>query len=508
MLSILIGRGTWPDVFLTGISNQITQTEGAAGTSYWGSDAYPVYDPGFDMPDGSGPAVVNDPMYGVFMAAAINNPAWIIHTYTGHDTTDVIWDNPGYNGSSFDPNKPAHAQVDQSLYDLFKTRGLDAASCAAFLLACGAADATTMSGTPPDGWTPSSTQAIELSLSLKRDGRLYDNKSWWDKYGHQVLGMAAMYFGFVSFVTPIGWAALVFGVASMAAMAGDAVLSFTEGDWVAGLTTLGLLIIVPLVVGKVIRWVSLPVGAAQGLTEAQLARVFAGEIVEDSFGNRFVLLGNKVTAFTKDEWALLETSGVLSRDGTWIVLSGGKVLTLSDDEWCLLQTGGVVTRDGMTFRLIVKGPITQAEYDAYLADLNTRPANYGSPDARQYQIDQLGPTEYEIGTPKGSIWADNIHYDPTTGAVIADAKFVDKPGASFYEGTDSLPAKIRPRIWQRSFDNEIERYAAAILDPNNPITRLDIITSTPAAQANISARILYLENLWGIYFPFTVTYVV
>jgi len=121
----------------------------------------------------------------------------------------------------------------------------------------------------------------------------------------------------------------------------------------------------------------------------------------------------------------------------------------------------------------------------------------------QWRRFRAGPTEYQVTTSKGTVWADGLRYDPSTGGVVADAKFVDDPGQSMYEGTDNASPEVREMMWGK-FDNEIKQYAAAINDPNNPITRLEIITSTPAAQANIKARIEHLQELNGVEFPFTV----
>jgi hypothetical protein len=148
---------------------------------------------------------------------------------------------------------------------------------------------------------------------------------------------------------------------------------------------------------------------------------------------------------------------------------------------------------------------TQAEFDTYVAGLPSRSPSYGSPGAREYQQAKAGAPERLLTTPEGTVWADGLQYDPDRGGVIAEAKFVDNPGASVYEGTANPPPFVTEQIWA-DFDNEIWKYCATINDPNSPITYLKVITSTPAARDNLARRIAMLQTTWNIQFPYSVIY--
>lgn len=129
---------------------------------------------------------------------------------------------------------------------------------------------------------------------------------------------------------------------------------------------------------------------------------------------------------------------------------------------------------------------TQQEFDDWVDTLPSRDANYGSPGAQGFQTTHAGPDEVRISGEGQTVWADGVRYDPATGGVAVEVKFVDNPGgSSIYEGT--APPFILDDAMDK-FDNEIARYAAAIRDPATPLTQLDLITSTPAAQQFLAAR--------------------
>ena len=278
----------------------------------------------------------------------------------------------------------------------------------------------------------------------QRDERVWQQKPWWIKYKHELLSGLAMIVGMAAmFIPGPGWVAGGLLLASVAVDVVNISMYVQEGDITNAVLT-GVFII-PVFIGGVIRLVQLTADAVRALRA-----------------------GEAITMFGRD-----------------VRLGHGQLIWSAP----------------------AKAPITQAEFNAYKATLLTRGANYGkTAGARQYQNTQLGPTEYKLITPKGEVWADEIHYDPTTGGVIADAKFVEKPGQAFYEGTDNMPAVLREKIWEENFDGEVKKYGSAILDPDIPLTQLEIVTSTPAAQANIIARIEHLQQLWGVEFPFTVIY--
>jgi hypothetical protein len=82
------------------------------------------------------------------------------------------------------------------------------------------------------------------------------------------------------------------------------------------------------------------------------------------------------------------------------------------------------------------------------------------------------------------IWADGLHVD-ADAVVAAEAKFVSRPGRSLYEG--DLPPALAEELLV-PFDSEMRRYGAVIRDPNNPVSRLRLIASTPQAAEFLGAR--------------------
>ena len=89
---------------------------------------------------------------------------------------------------------------------------------------------------------------------------------------------------------------------------------------------------------------------------------------------------------------------------------------------------------------------TQAEFDAYVAGLPSRSPSHGSPAARAYRQAKAGAPERLLTTPEGTVWADGLLYDPARGGIIAEAKFVDSPGVSVYEGTANPPPFVTEQI--------------------------------------------------------------
>jgi hypothetical protein len=146
---------------------------------------------------------------------------------------------------------------------------------------------------------------------------------------------------------------------------------------------------------------------------------------------------------------------------------------------------------------------SKVDYDQFIQPLPTRPAKYGKPGALEYQHRISGTLEYKIPVHEGSIWADGLRFDPAYGGVVVEAKFVEKPGASFYEGTSKTPPALLDDMW-RGFDREIKRYGSAISDPGNPLVFLEVTTSTLDAQNNIAQRIVMLKHQLDMSFPFTV----
>ena len=139
---------------------------------------------------------------------------------------------------------------------------------------------------------------------------------------------------------------------------------------------------------------------------------------------------------------------------------------------------------------------TLAEFERYRDSFSRRDPRYGSAEARAFQIEHAGPQEIKIGAEGDEIWADGLSYDPASGGVAVEAKFVEQPGgSSIHEGT--APAFLADGAL-RKIDAEVRRYVAAISDPSTPLTRLEVVVSTPAAREFLGARIgALIEDLRG-----------
>jgi len=80
--------------------------------------------------------------------------------------------------------------------------------------------------------------------------------------------------------------------------------------------------------------------------------------------------------------------------------------------------------------------------------------------------------------------ADGVALDPDT-AVALEARFAGNPLASPYTGTSSQFGMDRVLS---KFDDEMRRYGAVMADSGNPVTRLRIVASDPAAAQFLEAR--------------------
>ena len=141
LLSLVVARGNWPNSFLTGMVTSIQGQEGASGAAYWLSQEYQARDPGVLDPETGLPAVVKDPMRGIWYAA-VQNPQWLISTYGGPPFHQVEFIISGRN----DPTHMFDTEivdVPAGLDDLFH-RGFDQASFSALMTALAAADVSRM----------------------------------------------------------------------------------------------------------------------------------------------------------------------------------------------------------------------------------------------------------------------------------------------------------------------------------------------------------------------------
>jgi len=346
LLSIFIGRGDWPSDFLSAMKVAIEQTEGELGAHwwapYWDDDgAFPrrIVDPGRAGFDGE-PLIITDAMYGVWMAAALHNPTWFIDQYCGHDTVQVDWTTPGYHGSAFDPNMPVHSQVDQAIYDLFHSRGFDAASFQAFIAAAGMADATILSGGIPKGWMSISAQIGAIIAQMDADAAAEAAKPWWERYKHEIVGLAGLLAG-VAALFATGPLAAGLMVASFITVGVDISLFILDGDWKAALLTAGMLVI-PFVINGVVKFVRFTAAMIKGMSVLEVA------------GKRFVWIGGKLTQISPEEWAALGAGKRVPIGGKQFLQLDGKLVEVSNEQWAALSRGGRV-KIGNEWYVIVDG---------------------------------------------------------------------------------------------------------------------------------------------------------
>ncbi|MGL4745697.1 MAG: restriction endonuclease fold toxin-2 domain-containing protein, partial [Dermatophilaceae bacterium] len=125
-------------------------------------------------------------------------------------------------------------------------------------------------------------------------------------------------------------------------------------------------------------------------------------------------------------------------------------------------------------------------YRAWTSDPANRVPITVDDDARRFQVEHLGDTEFRLRASNGqAVIADGLQLD-SDSVVAAEAKFVRSPGASMHEG--SAPSFIQQRLMQQ-FDDEMLRYKAVIDDPTNPVSRLRILTNTEAAATYLNLRV-------------------
>lgn len=243
LLSLVVGRGVWPDEFLTGIADAIHSSEdawmdGAGGwdqsgvraVDWWGPGVTgPVTDPAVNL-EGTHD-VISDPMAGVWRAA-IHNPGWMLTRYGGGGVAEVMVD----TGATRDQT----INVSQSVYDMFTVRGLDACSAQWFVQAL-----VGVGRTDPDAGTRFVMDVTGMSGYYTREQRVWEETPQWDKLKHIVLPCLAVVTAFIPYAGP--WI-------STGLMLTDAGYYYYEGDPTAGTVSV-LCALVPIgVAGAVTRW--------------------------------------------------------------------------------------------------------------------------------------------------------------------------------------------------------------------------------------------------------------
>lgn len=261
VLSMLVGRGSWPDGFLTGVADAIFASGESADNS-WSAPGVVVVDPGAD----GAPGVVGDPLAGVLESAARFSPWWTSGYFSG--AGDTALELPGY---SYDDGTRAEAKtvsVDARLKDLMIRYGFDQASGHWFgqAAAAGAAWDLQISGS-----TKFATDVTWMIEYWQRQQVVEGHKSWWDKYKHDVMMGAALVVGVVAMVVmpldaPLVTAGLVALDAGIAIA--DAAMYFQEGDNWGALISLGMAVL-PFAAGAAIKWIR--------LSRAEIALIKSGQ---------------------------------------------------------------------------------------------------------------------------------------------------------------------------------------------------------------------------------------
>lgn len=215
-------------------------------------------------------------------------------------------------------------------------------------------------------------------------------------------------------------------------------------------------------------------------------------------------VGNAYTAATRDPigtgTVLLDLQGARDSPGRWwggiapdladAVIPGGLVvkgLKLGDHLADLGRAGNRLEDFAHAM------PGRWSDLDAvqrWLDEVPTHPAK-GPPGEPwfQYQVAHTGPTEFQLGTvsPTGTTierWADGLTIDPD-GIAALDAKFVKNPGDnSMFEGRAGF---MQERL-MKEFDDQMADYAAIVRDPDNPVSRVRIVASTPESVTYLSER--------------------
>ena len=253
VLSLLIGRGAWPDGFLNGVAASILDSGGQAGG--WGGLAgVQVVDPRRD-PDLDGRPVVTDPMVGVFQSAATFSPWWMASFFSGNGSAGV--DLPGYRYDDGVVADPLTVQVDWRVEQVMLDYGMDQDSAYWFGQA---AAATAAWGLACNGAAPGfAADVAAVAAYWQRQQVIEDHKSWWDKHKHDVmmgLGVVIAIAAMAAGPLAAPWAAGALLAADLGVAVVDAGMYFRDGDWRDGLVTLGFLLL-PVAAGGVVRWVRL-----------------------------------------------------------------------------------------------------------------------------------------------------------------------------------------------------------------------------------------------------------
>jgi len=292
-LSVLIAHGAWPGPFLTGIDQAILSVEGPEpdGLSHWllpGGAG--VVDPAVDPLLGIKP-VVTDPMYGVIKSAVLTNPDWLVGAFSGNEHQNVTVDvDPHMEYDKYGVPIPVTTQtlpVDQGIWD-HMYRSMDDATRSWLSQAFTIGQVTAMNA----GQTvPILDDAATVTAALHKKSEDWKNRTFWEKFHHEMLGAAALLTGLGGALTfgecpPIG---ILLGVASTGISMADGGMYIDEDHPVAGVVEIVLSL--TFFVGASVRMAKL------SLTEFEDLQRFGSFILADGTTIDFsAVIDTKITA--------------------------------------------------------------------------------------------------------------------------------------------------------------------------------------------------------------------
>jgi hypothetical protein len=108
----------------------------------------------------------------------------------------------------------------------------------------------------------------------------------------------------------------------------------------------------------------------------------------------------------------------------------------------------------------------------WASQFETRPAQ-GSGESLEFQVETSGRTEIHFEGGGEEVWGDGINYEE---ALLQEAKYASNPYNS-----PAVPGSAAGESAQggylRNLQDQLERYAAIVQDPNNPIRGLQMLTN-------------------------------
>jgi len=116
-----------------------------------------------------------------------------------------------------------------------------------------------------------------------RDYRLYEDESPWQKYGHQILGAGMLVCALATIWTPAGLPTVIAWAGLVGTTVADAAWSLAQGDKLAAALDVGSLV-VPVLVGKAIRFVRVGPGQLPALASGGQVEAFGQAMSLDEHG--------------------------------------------------------------------------------------------------------------------------------------------------------------------------------------------------------------------------------